>query len=146
MKAAVAETGADPAYLGIELTESIVISDLPDTIAKMHALKAMGIRLSMDDFGTGYSSLSTLSSLPLDQLKIDQSFIQQLNPNESANNEIITQSIITLGRTLGLEVIAEGVETYKQLDFLERHGCNAYQGFLFGKPQSMTHLETTFNQ
>lgn len=146
VKAAVAETGADPAYLGIELTESIVISDLPDTIAKMHALKAMGIRLSMDDFGTGYSSLSTLSSLPLDQIKIDQSFIQKLNPNESANNEIITQSIITLGRTLGLEVIAEGVETYKQLDFLERHGCNAYQGFLFGKPQSMTHLETTFNQ
>lgn len=146
VKKTLAETGADPACLGLELTESVVISDLQDTIAKMHALKQMGIRLSMDDFGTGYSSLSTLSSLPLDQLKIDQSFIQKLNPNADANNEIVTQSIITLGRTLGLQVIAEGVETYNQLDFLERHGCNAYQGYLFGRPQTLTHLETTMLQ
>lgn len=142
VKRVLAETGADPRCLDIELTESVVISNIEDTISKMHALKEMGIRLSMDDFGTGYSSLSTLSSLPLDQVKIDQSFVQKLNIRSDTNNEIVTQSIITLGRMLGLHVIAEGVETYSQLDFLERHGCHAYQGYLFGRPLTLNHLET----
>lgn len=144
VKNALAATGADPMCLDIELTESVAISNVEDTIAKMHALKELGIRLSMDDFGTGHSSLSTLSSLPLDQVKIDQSFVQKLNTQADANNEIVTQSIIALGRMLGLQVIAEGVETYSQLDFLERHGCHAYQGYLFGRPQTLNHLENTF--
>lgn len=144
VKKALAETGADPMCLDIELTESVVISNVEDTIGKMHALKQMGIRLSMDDFGTGYSSLSTLSSLPLDQVKIDQSFVQKLDARVDANNEVVTQSIIALGRMLGLQVIAEGVETYSQLDFLEGHGCHDYQGYLFGRPLTLTHLESTF--
>ena len=144
VKKALAETGADPACLDIELTESVAISNVEDTISKMYALKEMGIRVSMDDFGTGYSSLSTLSCLPLDQVKIDQSFVQKLDAHADANNEIVTQSIIALGRMLGLQVIAEGVETYSQLDFLERHGCHAYQGYLFGRPLTLNHLENTF--
>lgn len=142
VKKVLAETGADPMYLDIELTESVAISNVEDTISKMHALKQMGIRLSMDDFGTGYSSLSTLSSLPLDQVKIDQSFVQKLDARAYANNEIVTQSIIALGRMLGLHVVAEGVENYSQLDFLERHGCHAYQGYLFGRPLTLNNLET----
>lgn len=143
VKKALAVTGANPTYLDIELTESVAISNIEDTISKMNALKEIGIRVSMDDFGTGYSSLSTLSSLPLDQVKIDQSFIQKLDVQSDTNNEIVTQSIITLGRMLGLHVIAEGVETYSQLDFLERHGCHAYQGYLFGRPQTVNHLEAS---
>lgn len=146
VKRALAQTGADPMCLDIELTESVAISNLEDTISKMYALKEMGIRISMDDFGTGYSSLSTLSSLPLDQVKIDQSFVQKLDKPADASNEIVTQSIITLGRMLGLQVIAEGVETYSQLDFLERHGCHAYQGYLFGRPQALTHIEASLPQ
>ena len=146
VRRALSESGANPERLRIELTESVVISDLKDTIDKMHELKALGISLAMDDFGTGYSSLSTLSCLPLDQLKIDQSFIQKLDTNLDENNAIVTQSIIMLGQTLGLQVIAEGVETYGQLDFLERHGCNAYQGFLFSRPLTLAKLETTYPQ
>ena len=145
VKKVLAETDADPMYLDIELTESVAISNVEDTISKMHALKQMGIRLSMDDFGTGYSSLSTLSSLPLDQVKIDQSFVQKLDARADANNEIVTQSIIALGRMLGLHVVAEGVENYSQLDFLERHGCHAYQGYLFGRPLTLNNLETVLS-
>ncbi|HRH82056.1 MAG TPA: EAL domain-containing protein [Thiobacillaceae bacterium] len=128
----IGQTGAAAENLKIELTESLVIDDVDDTIAKMQALKALGVRFSLDDFGTGYSSLSYLKRLPLDQLKIDRSFVGDVitDPNDAA----IVQTIITMGRTLGLDVIAEGVETEAQRDFLGRNGCHTYQGYLFSRP------------
>ncbi|MCX7145961.1 MAG: EAL domain-containing protein [Sulfuritalea sp.] len=125
-------TGARPPQLKLELTESMLLSDVEDIITKMTELKANGVGFSLDDFGTGYSSLTYLKRLPLDQLKIDQSFVRDVltNPNDAA----IAKAIITLGQSLGLAVIAEGVETEGQRDFLARHGCNAYQGYLFGRP------------
>lgn len=125
-------TGADPGRLKLELTEGLLVEDMEGTIAKMIRLKEIGIGLSLDDFGTGYSSLSYLKSLPLDQLKIDQSFIRDVlhDPNAAA----ITCAIISLGQILGLTVIAEGVETEAQRSFLASHGCLAYQGHLFAPP------------
>ena len=125
-------TGANPRRLKLELTESMLVKDVEDTIAKMTALKAQGIGFSLDDFGTGYSSLSYLKRLPLDQLKIDQSFVRDLmtDPNDAS----IARTVIALGHSLGLNVIAEGVETTDQRSFLAAQGCDAYQGYLFGKP------------
>jgi EAL domain-containing protein (putative c-di-GMP-specific phosphodiesterase class I) len=125
-------TGARPPQLKLELTESMLLSDVEDIITKMTELKANGVGFSLDDFGTGYSSLTYLKRLPLDQLKIDQSFVRDVltDPNDAA----IAKAIITLGQSLGLAVIAEGVETEGQRDFLASHGCNAYQGYLFGRP------------
>jgi EAL domain-containing protein (putative c-di-GMP-specific phosphodiesterase class I) len=125
------EAGISPSQLKLELTESMLASDLADIIAKMQALKPHGIRFSLDDFGTGFSSLSYLRSLPLDQLKIDQSFVRDLlnSPNDAA----IAQTVVNLGRNLGLEVIAEGVETQAQRDFLASIGCDIYQGYLFSR-------------
>ena len=127
------EEGIDPARLKLELTEGLMIDDYEDVIAKMGTLKAKGIGFSLDDFGTGYSSLSHLKRLPLDQLKIDQSFVKDIltDPNDAA----IARTIVSLGETLGLDVIAEGVETEGQRDFLERHGCHGYQGYLFSPPK-----------
>ncbi len=125
-------TGADPHRLRIELTEGLVIDNVADTIDRMQVLKALGISFSMDDFGTGFSSLSYLKRLPLDELKIDRSFVNDLvtDPNDAA----IAQTIIIMGQTLGLNVIAEGVETEEQLALLKQYGCNAYQGYLFSRP------------
>jgi diguanylate cyclase (GGDEF)-like protein/PAS domain S-box-containing protein len=125
-------SGAPPERLKLELTESLVLDDIERTIQKMHALRQIGVRFSMDDFGTGYSSLSYLTRLPLDQLKIDQSFVRKLP--DSATDAAVVQTIITLARSLGLAVIAEGVETEPQRQFLESHGCPAYQGYLCSKP------------
>ena len=132
-------TGANPRRLKLELTESMLVKDVEDTIAKMTALKAQGIGFSLDDFGTGYSSLSYLKRLPLDQLKIDQSFVRDLmtDPNDAA----IARTVITLGHSLGLNVIAEGVETVEQRGFLAEQGCDAYQGYLFGRPMPIEELE-----
>ena len=124
-----AKTGADPGRLKVELTESVVLDDVADTFEKMRTLKSLGIGFSLDDFGTGHSSLSYLTRLPLDQLKIDRSFVANLP--ESANDAVVAQTIVTMARSLGLDVIAEGVETEAQREFLERHLCHAYQGFLF---------------
>ena len=123
---------APAALLKLELTESLVLDNVEDTIAKMHALKAMGVRFSMDDFGTGQSSLAYLTRLPLDQLKIDQSFVH--NIGLQLTDSMIIQTIIGMGNNLGLEVLAEGVETEEQRDFLTRHGCHHCQGYLFGRP------------
>jgi predicted signal transduction protein with EAL and GGDEF domain len=127
-------TGANPNRLKLELTESLLVANLETTADRMNALKARGIGFALDDFGTGYSSLSYLKRLPLDQLKIDQSFVREVltDPNDAA----IVRTILGLGHTLGLDVIAEGVETSNQRDFLARNGCHSYQGYLFGWPVS----------
>ena len=125
-------TGANPRRLKLELTESLLVDNVEDVIAKMSALRARGVGFSLDDFGTGYSSLSYLKRLPLDQLKIDQSFVRDVlsDPNDAA----IAKTIVALGHSLGLAVIAEGVETVEQRDFLFDSGCQAYQGYLFSRP------------
>lgn len=126
------QTGASPQRLKLEITESLLLDDIGDAIAKMTALKFHGVGFSLDDFGTGYSSLSYLKKLPLDQLKIDQSFVRDVltDPNDAA----IARTIVALAQTLGLGVIAEGVETPEQRSFLCEHGCQAFQGYLFGRP------------
>ncbi|MEC5160385.1 MULTISPECIES: EAL domain-containing protein [unclassified Janthinobacterium] len=132
--AVLASSGADPALLKLELTESLLVDDVEVTIAKMVALKGRGVGFSLDDFGTGYSSLSYLKRLPLEQLKIDQSFVADVltDPNDAA----IVRTIVALGQSLGLSVMAEGVETEAQRDFLLSHGCGAYQGYLLSRPLS----------
>ncbi|NHQ86028.1 EAL domain-containing protein [Iodobacter sp. HSC-16F04] len=129
---ALKKTGVNPRKLKLELTESMLIDDIEDIIDKMNHLKKQGVSFSLDDFGTGYSSLSNLKQLPLDQLKIDQSFVQDIMSDPS--DAIIARAIIVLGHSLGLKVIAEGVETQEQRDFLMVIGCVAFQGNYFGKP------------
>jgi diguanylate cyclase (GGDEF)-like protein/PAS domain S-box-containing protein len=129
------QTLINPSRLKLELTESTVLENVVDTIAKMHALKLIGVRFSMDDFGTGYSSLAYLTQLPLDQLKIDQSFVR--NIGTKSTDSMIVQTIIGMANNLGIEVIAEGVETHAQRDFLWGAGCRLYQGYLFGRPVPM---------
>jgi diguanylate cyclase (GGDEF)-like protein len=126
------DTGVNPRRLKLELTESLVLDSVDNTIATMHALKGLGLRFAIDDFGTGQSSLTYLTQLPLDQIKIDQSFIR--NMDEQTANAVMVQTIIGMANTLGLEVIAEGVETTEQRDFLSAHGCQFYQGYLYAKP------------
>jgi PAS domain S-box-containing protein len=122
-------TGADPRRLKLEVTEGSLIDDVEETIATMNKLKAHGLGFSLDDFGTGYSSLAYLKRLPLDQLKIDQSFVRDVLTDPNAAT--IAHAVVTLGQSLGLAVIAEGVETECQRDFLARHNCDAFQGYLF---------------
>jgi len=129
---ALERTGADPHKLKLELTESMFVEDLDDVIAKMTELKSHGVRFSLDDFGMGYSSLAYLRRLPLDQLKIDQEFVRDILVDASSG--AIAQSIISLSKAMGLSVIAEGVETEGQRDFLARLGCHSFQGFLFSGP------------
>ena len=125
-------SGANPHCLKLELTESILVENVEDIIAKMAVLRAEGISFSLDDFGTGYSSLAYLKRLPLDQLKIDQSFVRGVlsDPNDAT----IAKMVIALSKSMGLTVIAEGVEAGGQRDFLAGHGCHAYQGYLFSRP------------
>ncbi len=125
-------TGTDPRHLKLELTESMLVENIEDVIDKMKDLKSHGLRFSLDDFGTGYSSLAYLRRLPLDQLKIDQTFVRDILKDASCG--AIAQSIISLGKAMGLSVIAEGVETEEQRDFLARLGCHLFQGFLFSRP------------
>jgi len=132
-------TAINPQRLKLELTESIVIDNVENSIAKMQALKQTGVCFSMDDFGTGYSSLSYLTQLPLDQLKIDQSFVR--NIGTKTTDAVIVQTIIGMANNLGMEVIAEGVETEAQRDFLKDAGCLRYQGYLFGKPVPVEQFE-----
>jgi diguanylate cyclase (GGDEF)-like protein/PAS domain S-box-containing protein len=129
----------DAACLKLELTESVVLNDVADVVAKMHALRALGVKLSLDDFGTGYSSLSYLKQLPLDQLKIDQSFVRDISTD--ANDAVMVHTIIDMAHNFGLDVIAEGVETEAQLAFLKQHGCMAYQGYLYSKPVPIDEFE-----
>jgi len=130
--AVIKEHRINPSRLKLELTESVVLVDVADIVTKMHALKALGVGLSMDDFGTGYSSLSYLKQLPLDQLKIDRSFVNDIATDP--NDAIMVRTIIDMAHNFRLNVIAEGVETEAQLAFLKQHGCMMYQGYLFSKP------------
>ena len=136
---ALASSGADPRRLKLELTESLLVADVGDVVAKMAALKARGVGFALDDFGTGYSSLAYLKRLPLDQLKIDRSFVRDVLKDQS--DASIAQTIIALARSLKLDVIAEGVETREQRDFLARAGCHAYQGYFFSRPLAPAELE-----
>ena len=129
----------DPSRLKLELTESVVLSDVADVVKKMHALKGIGVRLSLDDFGTGYSSLSYLKQLPLDQLKIDQTFVRDVITD--LNDAVLVKTIIDMAHNFRLNVIAEGVETDAQLAFLRQHGCMAYQGYLFSRPLPIADFE-----
>jgi EAL domain-containing protein (putative c-di-GMP-specific phosphodiesterase class I) len=135
---ALRQTRADPELLKLELTESLLVDDIDTAIAKITRLREHGVLFSLDDFGTGYSSLSYLKRLPLHQLKIDQSFVRNVmtDPRDSA----IVSAIITLGHTMGMSVIAEGVETPDQRDFLAERDCRSYQGFLFSRPLSCDQL------
>ncbi len=132
-------TGANPKRLKLELTESLLVDDVEGVIAKMTVLKVQGVSFSLDDFGTGYSSLSYLKRLPLDQLKIDQSFVRDIliDTNDSA----IAKMVVALAESMGLTVIAEGVEIEAQKDFLARNGCRAYQGYLFSRPLPIEEFE-----
>lgn len=121
-----------PGLLKIEITESVILSDQTETVMRMAKLKSHGVKFSLDDFGTGYASLSYLKSMPFDQIKIDQSFVRDLTSLSSS--EVIVKAILGLGASLGLEVVAEGVETPAQADFLRTHGCKVFQGYLYGRP------------
>jgi diguanylate cyclase (GGDEF)-like protein len=130
--AALDSTGVNPQNLWLEITESMLLENLEEIIVKISQLKSYGLRFSLDDFGTGYSSLSYLKRLPLDQLKIDRIFVRDIltDPTRGA----IAQTVVSLGRAMGLSVIAEGVETEEQREFLANLGCHAYQGYLFSRP------------
>ena len=134
------ESGANPKQLQLEITESLIMDNLDDTIAKMYAIKQLGVGFSIDDFGTGYSSLSYLQRMPLDQLKIDQSFVGDLV--DDSQDAAIIRIILALGKSLGLNVIAEGVETEVQWNYLNKCGCSVFQGYLFGKPMSLAEFES----
>ena len=142
--AVLALTGADPRKLKLELTESLLLDDVDAVIENMNALKTRGVSFSLDDFGTGYSSLAYLKRLPLYQLKIDQSFVRDIlvDPNDSA----IAKMIVALAQSMGLEVIAEGVETVDQKDLLARQGCHAYQGYLYSRPLPLEEFEEYVKQ
>ncbi|MDV2999998.1 MAG: hypothetical protein N5P05_001604 [Chroococcopsis gigantea SAG 12.99] len=135
IKSILAATGADPNYLTLEVTESILIQDIEQAIVIMLELKALGILFSLDDFGTGYSSLAYLKRLPLNELKIDKIFIQDAleNPNDAA----LVEAIIAVANRFNLAIVAEGVETQEQADFLKARGCHFYQGYLYGRPIPM---------
>ena len=140
VKQVLMDTNIHAERLVVELTEGCVIEDIEDTIAKMQALQAMGIRISIDDFGIGYSSLSYLKSLPLSQLKIDQSFVKQI---DDVNAAVIVETIIMMAKSLGLNVIAEGVETLDQVEFLTSKGCVNFQGYYFSRPVTADEIKFT---
>ena len=137
--AIIADTGADPGRLKLEITESMVIERVEETIAKMEALRRHGVRFLLDDFGTGYSSLAYLKRLPLEQLKIDRSFVRDIlvDPNDAS----IARSVVALAQALGLSIIAEGVETAAQRDKLLELGCPRFQGYLYGRPMPAAQFE-----
>jgi diguanylate cyclase (GGDEF)-like protein/PAS domain S-box-containing protein len=133
------ESGLEPHYLELELTESLIMQDVQRAVTTMRELQAMGVHLSIDDFGTGYSSLSALKSFPISRLKLDRSFVHALP--DDADDKVIATAVITLGHRLGLRVIAEGVETREQLAFLRTNGCDEMQGYYFSKPVAADELE-----
>ncbi|MNI49934.1 Phytochrome-like protein cph2 [compost metagenome] len=128
------ETGLAPARLELEITETAMISDMERTTHVLRQLKALGVSIAMDDFGTGYSSLSTLRAFPFDKIKLDRSFMQELE-GAGAQSRAIIRAVLTIGESLAIPVLAEGVETAEQLAFLRAQGCNEVQGYFLGRPQ-----------
>ncbi|MEI8396234.1 MAG: EAL domain-containing protein [Rhodospirillaceae bacterium] len=139
VKQVLEETGAAPDKLKLELTESMMLDDVAATIDKMRALRALGVGISMDDFGTGYSSLSYLKQLPLSELKIDKSFVRDIV--EESNGAVIVRTIITMARSFGLNVVAEGVETVTQFAILKQYRCRGFQGYFLARPITLTEFE-----
>jgi predicted signal transduction protein with EAL and GGDEF domain len=137
------ETGLPASRLELEITESVLIDDFGHAQTILRRLKSLGVRIVMDDFGTGYSSLSYLHSFPFDKLKIDRSFVSDLETNN--NSAAIVRAVITLAKSLQVPVLAEGVETEAQRVFLENEGCNQIQGYLLGKPQHISHYDDIVN-
>jgi EAL domain-containing protein (putative c-di-GMP-specific phosphodiesterase class I) len=133
------ETGLPASCLELELTESLFMNDVAQAVAVLHELKALGVTLSIDDFGTGYSSLAYLRDFPIDVLKIDRSFVNDIvtDPDDAA----IVVSVIALAHNLHLRVVAEGVESYEQLAYLQSHGCDAIQGYYFSRPVAAEQFE-----
>lgn len=140
---ALAESGLEPRYLELELTESALMRDVNEAIAIMRALQATGVCFAIDDFGMGYSSLSALSKFPVARLKIDRSFVQDLCDDE---NQHITTAVVALGQKLKMKVIAEGVETDEQLSFLSQHHCDEVQGFRFSRPVGEERMATLLRE
>ncbi len=140
---ALAAADVEPGGLTLELTESLMLDNTTENIDKMRALRLAGVRLSLDDFGTGQSSLTRLWRLPVDEIKIDQSFVRDIATGTDSNDAVaaIIQAIITMAESLGLDIIAEGVETEQQYDFLKSSGCHLFQGYLFGKPVPIDELQ-----
>ncbi len=132
MQDTITRHGIDAAFLKLELSESMLLENIQLMIDKMIELRKIGVRFELDDFGTGYSSLQYLKQLPLNQLKIDQSIIRDIAIDE--NDKILVRTIIAMAHSMDLGVIAEGVETEEQRQFLMDHGCDHFQGYLFGKP------------
>lgn len=142
VKSALEESGISPAYLEVELTETMAMIDIDRTISVLNSLKKLGVSISMDDFGTGYSSLSSLKILPIDLLKIDRSLVYDIETNKTARQ--ITKAIVDLGKAMDLTILAEGVENNAQKDILETLGCDIIQGFLYSKPQPAAIIEKQF--
>jgi EAL domain-containing protein (putative c-di-GMP-specific phosphodiesterase class I) len=139
MKAIVQKYEVRPCLLKLELTESMLVENVEDTINKIEQLRDFGIRFSLDDFGTGYSSLQYLKKIPINQLKIDQSFIRGIETDH--HDQSIVRTVIAIAHSLEIDVIAEGVETDGQLQILKRTGCKAFQGYLFAKPMAVELFE-----
>jgi len=140
----VREVGIFPHQVEIEITEGVLIGDVEDIKQKLSELKGLGFRTSADDFGTGYSSLSYIHHFPIDTLKIDRSFVQDIEHNR--NDEAICSAVIGLARNLGVRAVAEGVETISQAQLLQSHGCEVYQGYYFGKPMSAVNMTSFFQR
>jgi len=134
----------NPASIELEITETIAMQDAENSTSKMHRLKELGVKLSMDDFGTGYSSLSYLHRFPLDVIKIDRSFVKDIKGNR--DDGAIAKAVIAMAHSMNLKVIAEGVETREQYEFLKEHGCEIVQGYLISRPLPVAELELFLNK
>jgi len=138
-----ADSGVPPSQLELEITESIAMDDPASVANQMAPLRAAGVRFAMDDFGTGYSSLSLLTRLPFDVLKIDRSFVSDIATG-TEESHVLVRTVLSMASGLGFEVVAEGVETQTELDFLRQHQCDYAQGYYFAKPMSALRFETWF--
>ncbi len=135
---ALADSGLSPTRLELEITETLLLDKSEHVLATLHALRALGVRISMDDFGTGYSSLSYLRSFPFDKIKIDRSFVHDIGAN--TDSQAIVRAIVSLGSSLGIKITAEGVENERDLAYLKAEGCTEGQGFLFSKAQPQSEV------
>jgi EAL domain-containing protein (putative c-di-GMP-specific phosphodiesterase class I) len=138
------DTGLEPSRLDLEVTESLLLRDVESTLRILRQLKALGVKISMDDFGTGYSSLANLRSFPFDKIKIDKSFVGELDRDE--DSAAIVRAVLALGASLGMKTCAEGVETWPQLEHLRTEGCDEVQGYLYSKPKSATETRSMLDR